>query len=128
MLEATSLPGDAKSSDEDYVKLQRKTQAMVETAMLAAFAGLAYYLGTALRVEVRCLHQGNYNFAITVQFIILFLNVIDVSTKVAKIRSYYQACTFFKLMLSPYSALHSLIRFTVDTDTIIGDVERSLLY
>jgi len=54
---ASALAGDAKSSDEDYVKLQRKTQAMVETAMLAAFAGLAYYLGTALRVEA---HLGSF--------------------------------------------------------------------
>eukprot|EP00959_Pyramimonas_sp_CCMP1952_P203017 4245698-Pyramimonas_sp.AAC.3 len=45
---------DAGSSEvENFASLQRKTQAMVETAMLAAFAGLAYYLGTALRLEVR---------------------------------------------------------------------------
>lgn len=34
-------------------RLQISTQAMVETAMFAACAGLAYYLGTALRLEVK---------------------------------------------------------------------------
>eukprot|EP00240_Pyramimonas_obovata_P006382 CAMPEP_0118925312 /NCGR_PEP_ID=MMETSP1169-20130426/3213_1 /TAXON_ID=36882 /ORGANISM="Pyramimonas obovata, Strain CCMP722" /LENGTH=311 /DNA_ID=CAMNT_0006866565 /DNA_START=78 /DNA_END=1013 /DNA_ORIENTATION=- len=49
--------GAAGMSEENYASLQQKTQAMVETAMLAAFAGLAYYLGTALRLEA---HLGSF--------------------------------------------------------------------
>jgi len=49
--QAVTNDSDGTPNPEGYDSKQQRTQAMVETAMYAACAGLASYLGTALRVE-----------------------------------------------------------------------------